>query len=96
MLRHMTIRLGSALVAAGLIVGAVQIALRAVNGYWPQWRLALIWEAIGGGWPHWPSYTGAEHAAVWVLAWPLSVAIVGAGLLAWTTGIWIWSAFARG
>ena len=92
----MTIRLGSALVAAGLIIGGVQVALRLVNGYWPQWRLSLFWEAIGGGRPHWPAYPGAEQVAASVLACPLSVSVMAAGVLALMAGTLIWSAFVRG
>ena len=96
MLRHITIRSGSALVTAGLIIGGLQTVLRLINGYWPSWRLSLFWQAVGGNQPHWPSYPGAEQVADSVLAWQLSFSIVAAGLLAWMIGIWIWSAFARG
>ena len=96
MLRHMTIRFGSALVTVGLIIAGLQIALRLMNGYWPSWSLSHFWEAIGGNRPHWPSYPGAEHAAAWVLAWPLSFGVMAAGVLAWMVGTWIWAAFARG
>ena len=79
-MRQITIRFGSVLVAVGLIIGAVQIALRLMNGYWTYWRLSLFWEAVGGGQPDWPSYPGAEHAAIWILAWPLSVSVLAAGV----------------
>ena len=92
----MTIRFGSALVAVGLIIGAVQIALRLMNGYWTPWRLSLFWEAIGGGAPHWPSYPSAEQVAASILACPLSVSVMAAGFLALMVGTLIWSAFARG
>jgi len=93
MLRYMTIRFGSVLIVVGLIIGGLQIALRAVNGYWPRWRLSLF---VGGNQPHWPSYPGAEHAAASLLAFPLSFSILAAGIFALLVGTLIWSAFSRG
>ena len=95
MWRHTTIRAGSALILFGLVAGGVQIVLRLLNGSWPRFNLAYLWDSIGGE-HHRASYSGGAQVASWLLEQPLSLCVVAVGLLLWLVGIVLWDAFARG